>query len=113
MHEQFKKYHQEKKIDLFFAQSAKIHKRIWKAYNNEMMYQILADAHDRLALFIGGYADQYYSQDLVNQSYKDHSDLMDAIEKRDAELASEILANHWDYSARDSQQKGGKESDNK
>ena len=108
MHGQYIKYYKDKNLSMVFKQSLKIHKRIWKAYNNKSIYQTLVRAHERLSLFVGGFPKNYYTPDLLEKSYAEHCALMEAIEKRDTKLAAKILANHWDYSGRQSKDDGEK-----
>jgi DNA-binding GntR family transcriptional regulator len=106
MHRQYVKYYNDKNLSMIFKQSLKIHERIWKAYNNETIYQTLAKAHERLSLFVGGFPKNYYTPDLLEKSYAEHCALMEAIEKRDVKLAEKVLKNHWDYSKRQPQEDG-------
>ena len=84
---------------MLFKQSAKIHERIWQAYDNEIIYQTLINANDKINLFVGSFTDSYYPPNVIKKSYRDHCDLIEALEKRDVKLAAKILANHWNYSA--------------
>jgi len=105
MHKQYEQYYREKNLKMLFKQSAKIHERIWQAYNNEIMLQALIDANDKISLFVGSFADKYYPPGVIEKSYRDHCDLMEAIEKRDAQRSAKILADHWNFSAIHSIQK--------
>ncbi len=99
MHEQYKRYYRNKNLKMLFKQSNKIHERIWQAYDNEIIYQTLLNANEKISLFVGSFADSYYSPHVIKKSYEDHCALMQAIEKRDAKAAAKILANHWNYAA--------------
>ena len=108
MHEQYERYYRDKNLKMLFKQSAKIHERIWKAYNNDIIYQTLVNANDKISLFVGSFADSYYPPHMIEKSYRDHCDLMEAIEKRDAKSSARILEDHWNYSLiRDLQKKSG------
>jgi DNA-binding GntR family transcriptional regulator len=98
MHKQYEQYYRDKNLKMLFKQSSKIHERIWKAYDNEVIYQTLINANDKITLFVGSFTDNYYSPHILKKSYEDHCALMEAIEKRDTKGAAKILANHWDYS---------------
>lgn len=113
MQEQYKKYYREKNMKLVFKQSEKIHERIWKAYNNEVIYRTLVRANEKISLFVGSFTDNYYHPHLAKKSYVDHCALMDAIEKRDTKLAAKILANHWNYEVMHNIRKGITTSDKK
>ena len=107
MHKQYEQYYRDKNLKMLFKQSTKIHERIWKAYDNEVIYQTLINANDKISLFVGSFANSYYSPHILKKSYDDHCALMKAIEKRDARLAAKILANHWNYSDIHNIRKGG------
>ena len=107
MHRQYEHYYREKNLKMLFKQSSKIHEPIWKAYDNEVIYQTLIHANDKITLFVGSFTDNYYSPHILKKSYDDHCALMEAIEKRDQKLAAKILANHWNYSDIHKLRKGG------
>ena len=96
LHKQYEQYYRDKNLKMLFKQSSKIHERIWQAYDNEIILQTLIDANERISLFVGSFADHYYSPHVIKKSFKDHCLLMEAIEKRDAKLAERILSSHWD-----------------
>ena len=98
LHKKYEQYYRDKNLKLLFKQSTKIHERIWQAYDNEIIYQTLINANERISLFVGSFTDNYYPPHVIKKSYRDHCDLMEAIEKRDAKSAAKILANHWNYS---------------
>lgn len=108
MHKQYEKFYRDKNLKMLFKQSAKIHERIWQAYNNEIIYQTLINANDKINLFVGSFTDSYYAPNVIEKSYRDHCDLMEALEKRDTKLAVKILANHWNYSEIHKIRKGSK-----
>ena len=99
LHKQYEQYYRNKNVKMLFKQSSKIHERIWQAYDNEIIYQILINANEKISLFVGSFADSYYSPHVLKKSYEDHCALMEAIERRDTKLAVKILANHWNYAA--------------
>ena len=99
LHKQYERYYREKNLKMLFKQSNKIHERIWKAYDNEIIYQTLINANEKISLFVGSFTDSYYSPHVLKKSYEDHCALMEAIEKRDTKSAVNILANHWNYAA--------------
>ncbi len=99
LHKQYERYYRNKNLKMLYKQSNKIHERIWQAYENEIIYQTLINANEKISLFVGSFADSYYSPHVIKKSYDDHCALMEAIGKRDAKLAAKILANHWNYAA--------------
>jgi DNA-binding GntR family transcriptional regulator len=95
MHAQLKDYYEEKRMTQYFTHNMKIHERIWQGYNNEIIYQTLVKANNRISLFIENFAEKYYPPKAVKKTYDEHRELMKAIEKRNAKLAAGILENHW------------------
>lgn len=93
----YQKYYKENNMKQLFKQSEKIHERIWKAYNNEVIYRTLVSANEKISLYVGSFTDNYYHPSLTKKSYEDHCALMEAIEKRDVKSAVKILAEHWNY----------------
>lgn len=95
MHARLKEYYENKEMDQYFTYNMKIHERIWKAYNNEIVYQTLIDANSRISQFMENFAEKYYPPKAKKKTFREHCELMKAIETRDAKLASKILENHW------------------
>lgn len=95
MNNKLKEYYKAEKMNQYFKHNMKIHQRIWQAYDNEIIYQTLVNANNRISLFIENFAEKYYPPKAIRKTYKDHCDLMRAIEKRDIKLAEKILENHW------------------
>jgi DNA-binding GntR family transcriptional regulator len=94
-HAKLKEYYEEKRMNQYFTHNMKIHERIWHGYNNEIIYQTLVNANSRISLFIENFAEKYYPPKAIKKTYREHCELMKAIEARDAKLAAEILENHW------------------
>lgn len=113
MHKQYERYYRDHNLKMLFKQSTKIHERIWQAYDNEIIYQTLINANEKISLFVGSFTDSYYSPHVMKKSYEDHCALMEAIEKRDTKLAVKILANHWNYAAIHNIGKGSATSEKK
>jgi len=95
MHDKLDALYREKKNYQYFIYNMKIHERIWKAYNNDMVYQTLVNANSRISLFIENFAEKYYPAKAVKKTFKDHCELIKYIEKRDTKKVVEILENHW------------------
>ena len=53
------------------------------------------DANSRLSQFIENFAEKYYPPKAKKKTYREHCELMNAIEKRDTKIASKILEDHW------------------
>jgi len=96
LHKQYEQFYRDKNLKMLFKQSTKIHELIWQAYDNKIILQTLIDANERISLFVGRFADHYYSPHVIKKSYKDHCLLMEAIERRDTKLALHVLSGHWD-----------------
>ncbi len=96
MQKKYEQYYRDKNLKMLFKQSSKIHERIWRAYDNEIILQTLIDANERISFFVGSLPDHYYSPHVIKKSYRDHCLLMEAIEKRDIRLAERVLSGHWD-----------------
>ncbi len=95
MHARLKKYYENEEMNQYFTYNMKIHERIWEAYNNEIIHQTLVNANSRISLFIENFAEKYYPPKAKKKTFREHCELMKAIESRDAKLASKILENHW------------------
>ena len=95
MHAKLQEYYEEKKMNRYFTYNMKIHERIWQAYNNEIVYRTLVNANSRISLFIENFAEKYYPPKAIKKTYREHCELMKAIEARDAKLAAGILESHW------------------
>ena len=95
MHVKLKEYYENKEMNQYFTYNMKIHERIWQAYNNEIIHQTLVNANSRISLFIENFAEKYYPPEAKKKTYREHCELVNAIEARDAKIASKILENHW------------------
>lgn len=87
----------EKKIDLYIQLNCKIHNLIWVTYRNSIIRQTLIQAQERLLIVENQYV--YYSADpeSLDKYIKDHIDLVEAIEQKNAKGAQKILTYHWTY----------------
>ena len=82
-------------MNQYFTHNMKIHERIWQAYYNEIIHQTLVNANSRISQFIENFAEKYYPPEAKKKTYREHCELMKAIEARDVKKAAEILENHW------------------
>lgn len=91
-----KEYYKKSNERMYFKQSMEIHHHIWRAYDNEYIYQILVNAQEIISVVLGIFADHYYTPKILRKSFKDHCDLLDAITHRNVRSAKKILERHWD-----------------
>ncbi len=94
-------YYQKKKISDYVAENLKIHGKIWQACGNRYLQQSLVEMGEKHTFYgnqlffmiFGEKAERQPS--FLDSSYKDHLDLMEAIEKRDESQVEKILLAHW------------------
>jgi DNA-binding GntR family transcriptional regulator len=90
-------YYETKQIDLYIEQNHKIHRKIWKLYKNEVIYQTLNQAVDRLLIVESSYMSYFTDSGYLNKSWESHCELFEAIAQRDAAKAQKVLKTHWMY----------------
>lgn len=91
--------YKQKKIHSYVKENLKIHDKLWKACGNKFLYQSLLNLAEKTTF----YGNQVFfltnkstnNPSLFNKSYKDHHDLMGAIEKKDSNAVEKILLSHW------------------
>jgi DNA-binding GntR family transcriptional regulator len=88
-------YYKNKKIQLYDNENLKFHDKLWSASGNEFLYQSLIHFVEKTTFYRNQLIslDRYMSW--LDKSYKDHLDIMKAIEKRDAEKIENICKSHW------------------
>lgn len=96
MNMKLKEYYKNSNQSMYFKQSMEIHHLMWRAYNNDYIYQTLINAQERISVVLGIFADRYYTPIILKKSFKDHCDLLDAIKIKNVRLATKILERHWD-----------------
>jgi len=88
-------YHRSKKIHLYDKENIELHKKLWKSSGNKFLYNTLTHLVEKTTF----YKNQLISLDeelsWLDKSYKDHLDIMKAIEKGDTEKVEKILMSHW------------------
>lgn len=92
-------FYKKKKIYDYVKENLRIHHKIWKACANKFLHQSLVNLGEKYTFF----SNQVFSltnepnkqPSFFDQSYKDHIDLMKAIEKRDVTQVENILSSHW------------------
>lgn len=99
MTERLGSFYKKKKIHDYVKVNLKIHDKIWKACGNKFLYQSLVNLGEKYTFF--GNQVFFLTDDpdkrpsFFDQSYKDHLDLMKAIENRDMDQVENILISHW------------------
>jgi DNA-binding GntR family transcriptional regulator len=95
--EKLGEYYHGRKIKQYITQNYEIHKFIWKSYGNEVIYQTLAQAAEKLQLVESSYQSYFTDINYLNKSWEEHCALIAAVEARDKAEAEKILARHWIY----------------
>lgn len=85
----------QNKIGLYVKQNIKIHFHIWRKCNNNFLYRSLADLGDKFIFFSNQLFAMIDNPSFLKKSYKDHLDLLEAIERRDADEVEKLLLSHW------------------
>lgn len=92
-------FYKQKKIQSYVKENLKIHDKLWSACGNKFVYQSLVNLAEK-STFFGNQmfflaAEQTKNPSIFDKSYKDHIDLMEAIEKRAGKAVEKILLSHW------------------
>ena len=89
-------FYKEKNIQSYIKQSTRIHEILWKNCGNELIYQSLLDLMEKATAFGDIVTSDFLSIPYYfERSYKDHIELMAAVENRDAAEVEKILSSHW------------------
>jgi len=89
-------FYKKKNIPSYIKQSTRIHEILWKNCGNELVYQSLLDLMEKATAFGDIVTSDFLSIPLYfERSYKDHIELMAAVENKDAEEVGKILNSHW------------------
>jgi len=96
MTERLNELYKKKRIQPYIKQNSKIHEKIWINCGNKFLYHSLVDLLEK-AIAFGDIVNSYFSSipSYFERSYKDHLELMTAIEKRDVEEVEKIINSHW------------------
>lgn len=96
MTDRLSELYKEKNIQAYIKQNSKIHEKLWKNCGNEFLYQSLVDLLEKATAF-GNLVNTHFSsvRPYFERSFKDHIELMAAVEKRDAAEVEKILSSHW------------------
>ncbi len=95
------RFYREKKIAEYVSENLKIHYKIWSVCGNKYLYQFLVKMGEKYAFYGNQLIFMTFKNEAVKRpsfmdsSYKDHLELMDAIEKQEAERLEKILLSHW------------------
>jgi len=85
----------QKKIGPYVKQNLKIHFRIWKECGNNFLYQSLVNLAEKFTFYSNQIFAMIDNPSFFKISFRDHVELMKAIEKRDGEKAEKIISTHW------------------
>ena len=89
-------FYKKKNIQSYIKQSTRIHEILWKNCGNELIYRSLVDLMEKATAFGDIVTSDFLSIPLYfERSYKDHIELMAAVENRDAAKVEKILCSHW------------------
>jgi DNA-binding GntR family transcriptional regulator len=89
-------FYKKKKIHSYIKQSTQIHEILWKNCGNELIYRSLVDLMEKATAFGDIVTSDFLSIPFYfERSYKDHIELMAAVENRDAAEVEKILSSHW------------------
>ena len=89
-------FYKKKNIQSYIKQSTRIHEILWKNCGNELIYRSLVDLMEKATAFGDIVTSDFLSIPLYfEKSYKDHIELMAAVENRDAAKVEKILCSHW------------------
>ncbi|MFC2163728.1 GntR family transcriptional regulator [Acidobacteriota bacterium] len=95
--EKLGEYYKTRQIDLYIQQNHKIHRKIWKLYKNDVIYQTLNQSVERMFIVEGSYLSYFTDSDYIKISWEGHMHLLEAIAQRDSEKAEKVLSTHWIY----------------
>jgi len=89
-------FYKKKNIQSYIKQSTKIHEILWKNCGNELIYRSLVDLMEKATAFGDIVTSDFLSiPHYFERSYKDHIELMAAVENRDVAEVEKILSSHW------------------
>ncbi|MFP4081153.1 MAG: GntR family transcriptional regulator [Candidatus Aminicenantes bacterium] len=88
-------YYKQKKIVPYFKQNMKIHDKLWSLCGNNLLYQTLVNMTEKCLFYANQLLLLTDNRAWLNQSHKDHLDLIKAVEKRDDKSLKKILLSHW------------------
>ena len=89
-------FYKKKKIQSYIKQSTRIHEILWKNCGNELIYRSLVDLMEKATAFGDIVTSDFLSiPHYLERSYRDHIELMAAVENRDAAEVEKSLSSHW------------------
>lgn len=88
-------YYRSKKIHLYDKQNIKFHNKLWESSGNEFLYNTLIHFVEKTTFYKNQLISLNEELSWLDKSYKDHLDIMKALEKRDPEKVEKILMSHW------------------
>ncbi len=82
-------------IRSYVRMTIQIHELLWKICENKFLSQSLANLAEKSIFYLNQAFIYLGENSLVDHKHRDHLNLADAIEKRDAGRVEEILRDHW------------------
>jgi DNA-binding GntR family transcriptional regulator len=95
MHEVLKEYYEKRQLKSYFRQNFEIHSTIWKVCHNDFIYETMINAQEKISIFLSLFPEHFYSSEVLDLSFQDHCDLIEAIRLRDVNGSVKILERHW------------------
>lgn len=95
MHDALSGFYQKKQLEAYFRQNLEIHAAIWKACQNDFIFQTMMKAQEKLSIFIRMFPDHFYSADVLARSFQEHGELLEALRRKDLGWLEKILDRHW------------------
>lgn len=86
-------YYKNKKVRMYFKENLKFHDLLWEKSDNKFLYKSLAELAEKSAFYANQLA--LHTPSYLDSSYKDHVEIMKAIEKRDENEVKRLLISHW------------------
>lgn len=95
MHDALTLHYRKSQLKSYFRQNYEFHAAIWKACQNDFIYQTMVSAQNKISIYIGLFPEHFYSPDVLARSYGNHCELMEALAHRDIARLEKVLERHW------------------
>lgn len=90
------RYFEENDNQKYMLQNFAIHDRIWQAYENKAMYNMLAEITEKINVFrLHNHVMPFSDPTSFKKSYADHLKLVECIEKKDLKNLKALVLSHW------------------
>lgn len=89
-------YYKNKNVQSYLQQNLRFHDKVWQACKNEYLYETLTQLMEKIAIYRRHEEFSPFSEPhALDKSYKDHKNLMKAIEARNFEQLEKLISSHW------------------